>query len=599
MGNKKLKNRNEIDKKYKWNIEAMYADANAWEKDIQLVLEMTHSFSKYQGKLTESAKTLAEAMNAKDAIWQKLERAYVYARMKLDEDNRVAAQQSMHDKVNSIIAKVGASMSFFTPELLSAPEETLRNYLDTEPALAQYRFVIEDILREKQHVLSQEEENILAQMSEITDATDTIFTMLNNADLKFGEITDEDGDLAEVTHGNYIKFMESHDRRVRKEAYTHVYEAYKGLINTIAQTYNYNVKTDVVSARIRKYPSARASALSGGNIPEEVYDNLISVVHDYLPVLHRYIALRKKLLGVDELKMYDIYVPLVEIPKKDVPYQQALQIMKEGLAPLGEEYIQRLSNGVDSGWIDVYENEGKTSGAYSFGSYDSFPYILLNYTDTLQDVFTVVHEMGHSMHSSYTRETQPFTYGSHSIFTAEVASTVNESLLMQHLLAKETNPQMRKYLINLHIEAFRTTLFRQTMFAEFEAMTHKYVENGGSLTPEWLCEEYDKLNKAYFGPALSEDEYIRYEWARIPHFYRSFYVYQYATGYSAATAISQKILNEGALARDAYKEFLTTGDSDYPVELLKIAGVDMSTKEPVILAMKTFKKLVEELEELL
>lgn len=599
MGNKKLKNRNEIDKKYKWNIEAMYADANAWEKDIQLVLEMTHSFSKYQGKLTESAKTLAEAMNAKDAIWQKLERAYVYARMKLDEDNRVAAQQSMHDKVNSIIAKVGASMSFFTPELLSAPEETLRNYLDTEPALAQYRFVIEDILREKQHVLSQEEENILAQMSEITDATDTIFTMLNNADLKFGEITDEDGDLAEVTHGNYIKFMESHDRRVRKEAYTHVYEAYKGLINTIAQTYNYNVKTDVVSARIRKYPSARASALSGGNIPEEVYDNLISVVHDYLPVLHRYIALRKKLLGVDELKMYDIYVPLVEIPKKDVPYQQALQIMKEGLAPLGEEYIQRLSNGVDSGWIDVFENEGKTSGAYSFGSYDSFPYILLNYTDTLQDVFTVVHEMGHSMHSSYTRETQPFTYGSHSIFTAEVASTVNESLLMQHLLAKETNPQMRKYLINLHIEAFRTTLFRQTMFAEFEAMTHKYVEDGGSLTPEWLCEEYDKLNKAYFGPALSEDEYIRYEWARIPHFYRSFYVYQYATGYSAATAISQKILNEGAPARDAYKEFLTTGDSDYPVELLKIAGVDMSTKEPVILAMKTFKKLVEELEELL
>ena len=311
MGNKKLKNRNEIDKKYKWNIEAMYADANAWEKDIQLVLEMTHSFSKYQGKLTESAKTLAEAMNAKDAIWQKLERAYVYARMKLDEDNRVAAQQSMHDKVNSIIAKVGASMSFFTPELLSAPEETLRNYLDTEPALAQYRFVIEDILREKQHVLSQEEENILAQMSEITDATDTIFTMLNNADLKFGEITDEDGDLAEVTHGNYIKFMESHDRRVRKEAYTHVYEAYKGLINTIAQTYNYNVKTDVVSARIRKYPSARAAALSGGNIPEEVYDNLISVVHDYLPVLHRYIALRKKLLGVDELKMYDIITVLL------------------------------------------------------------------------------------------------------------------------------------------------------------------------------------------------------------------------------------------------------------------------------------------------
>lgn len=599
MGNKKLKNRNEIDQKYKWKIEEMYADAASWEKDIQQVLAMTEDFGGYAGRLTESAGTLAEALQAKDAIWQKLERAYVYARMKLDEDNREAAQQSMHDKVGAVIAKVSAAMSFFTPELLSAPEETLRGYVEEEPALAQYRFVIEDVLREKQHVLTQAEENILAQMSEVTDATDTIFTMLNNADLKFGEIRDEDGDLAEVTHGNYIKFMESRDRTVRKEAFTHVYEAYKGLINTIAQTYNYNVKTDVVSARIRKYPSARAMALSGGNIPEEVYDNLISVVHEYLPVLHRYIELRKKMLGVDELKMYDIYVPLVEIPKKEIPYEEALEIMKEGLAPLGEDYIERLSKGVEAGWIDVYENEGKTSGAYSFGSYDSFPYILLNYTDTLQDVFTLVHEMGHSMHSSYTREHQPFTYGSHSIFTAEVASTVNESLLMQHLLSKETDPQMRKYLINLHIEAFRTTLFRQTMFAEFEALTHAYVEEGGSLTPQWLCEEYDKLNKAYFGPALAEDEYIRYEWARIPHFYRSFYVYQYATGYSAATAISQKILKEGAPARDAYREFLKTGDSDYPVELLKIAGVDMSAKEPVILAMETFKKLVEELEELL
>lgn len=599
MGNKKLKNRDEIDQKYKWKIEEMYADAASWEKDIQQVLAMTEDFGGYAGRLTESAGTLAEALQAKDAVWQKLERAYVYARMKLDEDNREAAQQSMHDKVGAVIAKVSAAMSFFTPELLSAPEETLRGYVEEEPALAQYRFVIEDVLREKQHVLTQAEENILAQMSEVTDATDTIFTMLNNADLKFGEIRDEDGDLAEVTHGNYIKFMESRDRTVRKEAFTHVYEAYKGLINTIAQTYNYNVKTDVVSARIRKYPSARAMALSGGNIPEEVYDNLISVVHKYLPVLHRYIELRKRLLGVDELKMYDIYVPLVEIPKKEIPYEEALEIMKEGLAPLGEDYIERLSKGVEAGWIDVYENEGKTSGAYSFGSYDSFPYILLNYTDTLQDVFTLVHEMGHSMHSSYTREHQPFTYGSHSIFTAEVASTVNESLLMQHLLSKEIDPQMRKYLINLHIEAFRTTLFRQTMFAEFEALTHAYVEEGGSLTPQWLCEEYDKLNKAYFGPALAEDEYIRYEWARIPHFYRSFYVYQYATGYSAATAISQKILKEGAPARDAYREFLKTGDSDYPVELLKIAGVDMSSEEPVILAMETFKKLVEELEELL
>lgn len=599
MGNKKLKNRSEIDQKYKWNIEAMYEDDSSWEKDIEEALTLTEYFAKYQGKLTESARTLAEALQEKDEIWQKLEKAYVFARMKLDEDNRVAKQQSMHDKINSVIARAAASMSFFTPELLSASEETLLSYIEEEPDLAQYEFVIKDVLREKEHVLSEDQENILAQMSEVTDATNTIFTMLNNADIKFGTIIDEDGDEVEVTHGNYISFMESHDRSIREAAFTNVYEAYKSLVNTISSTYNYNVKTDVVGARIRNYKSARSAALSGGNIPESVYDNLISVVHDYLPVLHKYIELRKKVLGVNELKMYDIYVPLVEVPKRVVPYEEALEIMKEGLSPLGEEYIQRLSKGVSQGWIDVYENEGKTSGAYSFGSYDSFPYILLNYTDTLKDVFTVVHEMGHSMHSSYTRETQPFTYGDHSIFTAEVASTVNESLLMQHLLGKEADKEMRKYILNMYIEEFRTTLFRQTMFAEFEDLTHKFVEEGGSLTAEWMCEEYDKLNKAYFGPALAEDDYIKYEWARIPHFYRGFYVYQYATGYSAATAISKKILEEGAPARDAYKEFLKTGSSDYPVELLKIAGVDMSSKEPVIMAMETFKNLVEEFEKLL
>ena len=599
MGNKKIKNRNEIDQKYKWNIEAMYQNAAAWEADIAEVLQMCEAFAAYQGKLTESAKTLAEALRAKDDIWQKLERAFVYARMKQDEDNRVAAQQAMYDKVNGIIAKVGAAMSFVTPELLSASEETLRGYVKEEPALAQYAFVIEDLIREKKHVLSKEEENLLAQMSEVTDAPDTIFTMLNNADIKFGSIKDEDGDTAEVTHGNFITFMESHNRDVRKAAFTNVYESYKGLINTIAASYSFAVKTDVVGARIRKYASARQAALSGGNIPESVYDNLISVVHQYLPVLHRYIELRKKVLGVDELKMYDVYVPLVEVPKKEVSFEEAVSIMEEGLAPLGREYMDKVLAGIDEGWIDVYENEGKTSGAYSFGSYDSFPYILLNYNDTLKDVFTVVHEMGHSMHASYTRANQPFTYGSHSIFTAEVASTVNESLLMQHLLNKEKDPQMRKYILNLYIEEFRTTLFRQTMFAEFEHLTHKYVEEGGALTAEWMCEEYDKLNKAYFGPALSDDDYIKYEWARIPHFYNSFYVYQYATGYSAATAISKKILTEGDAARDAYIEFLKTGDSDYPVELLKIAGVDMSSREPVVLAMETFKSLIDELEKLL
>ena len=597
--NKTLKQRDQIAKEYKWDIEAMYPDESQWDKDVADCVKAAEEFKRFEGRITESSDTLYEALAEKDAIWQKLEHAYVYAAMKKDEDNRVTKYQTMDDKCGSALAKASAAMSFFAPELLAAPEEKILSFIDENPKLKQYEFVLKDALREKKHVLTAAEENILAQMSEVTGATNDVFKMLNNADLDFGTIVDEDGDTVNLTHGNYITFMESHDRNVRKSAFTNMYEAYKALINTIAVNYNYNTKTDVVSARIRKYDSARQAALSGGNIPEEVYDNLIEVVNEYLPVLHRYVELRKKVLGVDELKMYDVYVPLVRLPKKDIPYEEALKMMQEGLAPLGDEYILQVDIGTKEGWIDVYENQGKTSGAYSFGSYDSKPYILLNYTNTLKDVFTIVHEMGHSMHSYYTRKTQPFTYGDHSIFTAEVASTVNESLLMQHLLATEKDPEMRKYLINYYIEEFRTTLFRQTMFAEFELASHREVEAGGVLTAEWLCETYDALNKKYFGPALAEDEYIKYEWARIPHFYRGFYVYQYATGYSAATAISKKIITEGPDARDSYIEFLKSGSSDYPVELLKIAGVDMSGPEPIRMAMETFKDLVDELEKLL
>ena len=599
MSDKLLKQRSDIDSKFKWDIEAMYPDEAQWEKDIADCVLAAEKFTRFQGKVTDSSEILFEALDEKDKIWRKLEHAFVYAAMKKDEDNRVDKYQSMDDKCGSAIAKVSAAMSFFAPELLAADEEKILRFIDENPKLELYRFALEDALREKKHVLSTAEENILAQLSEVTGATNDIFKMLNNADLTFGTVVDEDGDTVNLTHGNYITFMESHDRNLRKAAFTNMYEAYKAFINTIATTYNYNTKNDAVSARIRKYDSARQAALSSGNIPEEVYDNLIAVVNEYLPVLHRYIALRKKVLGVDELKMYDVYVPLVQLPKKEIPYEEALKMMQEGLAPLGTEYLAQVDKGTKEGWIDVYENQGKTSGAYSFGSYDSKPYILLNYTNTLKDVFTIVHEMGHSMHSYYTRKTQPFAYGDHSIFTAEVASTVNESLLMQHLLAKETDAEMRKYLINYYIEEFRTTLFRQTMFAEFEMLTHKEIENGGVLTAKWLCDVYDELNKKYFGPALSEDDYIRYEWARIPHFYRGFYVYQYATGYSAATAISKRILTEGESARKDYIEFLKSGSSNYPVELLKIAGVDMSSPEPIRMAMETFKDLVDELEKLL
>lgn len=600
MNTKKLKTRDQIDSKYKWNIEAMIPDESVISGELEAIKKEAEAYGEdFTGRLTESADTLLAAFQKRDDIWRRLEKIYVYARMRRDENNAETKYQAMADQCNSVIAAVSASMAFFTPELLSASEETILAYIDAAPGLEIYRFAICDTMRQKAHILTQAEENILAQMSEITGATNDIFTMLNNADIKFGTIIDEDGDETEVTHGNFIKFMESHDRDVRKNAYNAVYDAYKELINTIASAYNYNTKTDVVSARIRKYESARAAALSGDNIPAEVYDNLVAEVHKNLPAMHRYVELRKKLLGVDKLYMYDMYVPLIKLPETSVSFEEGLDIMRDALQPLGEEYLTKMNKGIEEGWIDVYENKGKTSGAYSFGCYDSYPYILLNYTDTLKDVFTIIHEMGHSMHSRYTRDEQPYIYGSHSIFTAEVASTVNESLLMQHLLRTEDEKEMRKYLLNMHLEEFRTTLFRQTMFAEFEDITHKAIESGETLTAEWMCQQYEDLNAQYYGSAVEKDDVIRYEWARIPHFYNAFYVYKYATGYSAATAISKKILTEGKPAAQDYIRFLKTGESDHPIELLKIAGVDMSSPLPVQQAMETFNQLLDEFESLL
>lgn len=600
MNTKELKTRDQIDSKYKWNIEAMIPDESVISGELETIKKEAEAYGEdFAGRLTESADTLLAAFQKRDDIWRRLEKIYVYARMRRDENNAETKYQAMADQCNSVIAAVSASMAFFTPELLSASEETILAYIDAAPGLEIYRFAICDTMRQKAHILTQAEENILAQMSEITGATNDIFTMLNNADIKFGTIIDEDGDETEVTHGNFIKFMESHNRDVRKNAYNAVYDAYKELINTIASAYNYNTKTDVVSARIRKYESARAAALSGDNIPAEVYDNLVAEVHKNLPAMHRYVELRKKLLGVDKLYMYDMYVPLIKLPETSVSFEEGLDIMRDALQPLGEEYLTKMNKGIEEGWIDVYENKGKTSGAYSFGCYDSYPYILLNYTDTLKDVFTIIHEMGHSMHSRYTRDEQPYIYGSHSIFTAEVASTVNESLLMQHLLRTEDEKEMRKYLLNMHLEEFRTTLFRQTMFAEFEDITHKAIESGETLTAEWMCQQYEDLNAQYYGSAVEKDDVIRYEWARIPHFYNAFYVYKYATGYSAATAISKKILTEGKPAAQDYIRFLKTGESDHPIELLKIAGVDMSSPLPVQQAMETFNQLLDEFESLL
>jgi oligoendopeptidase F len=626
----KLKNRSEIPEQYKWNLESLYGEDSDWEKDFTTAEALSEKFPEFSGVLGRDAASFLEALEEKDRLWLIAERLFVYARMRKDENNRDSHYQAMVDRVQSLLARISARLSFFVPEILEIPEETIWKFADEKEGLKKYTYYLKVLLREKAHILSKPEESIIAQLSEVTGASNDIFSMINNADMKFGSLKPqqtnafsdtkkyfrikgssqgtylgtqrkkiaEQEEEIELTHGNFILFMESHDRNVRKEAFEKLYQAYRKQRNTLASTYSYNTKTDVVSARIRKYSSAIEAALSGDNIPLSVYDNLIKAVNERLGALHKYMDTRRRLLKLDELHMYDVYVPLFNLEDKPVPFESALEIMKSGLAVLGDEYISVIDDAISERWMDVYENEGKTSGAYSFGSYDSKPFILLNYKEKLKDVFTVVHEMGHSVHSWYTRRSQPFVYGGHSIFTAEVASTVNESLLIHHLLENTKDPLEKKYLLNLHIEEFRTTLFRQTMFAEFEKFTHETVEKGGALTADLLSEEYIKLNKKYFGDGVVSDEDIALEWARIPHFYRAFYVYKYATGYSAATAIAKSILEGGKAERDAYIAFLKTGESDDPIELLKIAGVDMSSPEPVLRAMEYFENLVDELAEL-
>ncbi len=594
--NKTLKKRSQIDKKYKWDIEKMYPDEKVWDEDIKIALKEAEAFSKFKGKLADDSSTLLDALKARDFIWQKLEKAFVYARMRRDEDNTCEKYQSMCDKIQNALSKASMLMAFFIPELLSCDKELIDGYIKENTELGIYKFMIDCAFKEKDHILSEKEESLLSQLGEVTSATNNIFTMLNNADMDFGTVLDADGNSLPLTHGNYITFMESHDPTLRKNAYEKMYTSYKKLINTISTTYSYNAKRDVVTARLRKYPSAIEASLSDDDISLDVYNNLIDVIHENLPYLYKYMEMRKEILSLDELCMHDVYVPLVKLPQKEISFEDAQLYMEKALAPLGDDYIKNMKNGLASRWVDVYETPGKTSGAYSFGSYDSMPYILMNFSSTLKDVFTLVHEMGHSMHSFYTRNTQPYIYGDHSIFTAEVASTVNENLLIKHLYKTETSKEMQKYLLNYHIEEFRTTVFRQTMFAEFEKWSHEMLEQGIPLTAQSMCDYYAKLNKLYFGDAVKQDDFIKYEWARIPHFYNAFYVYKYATGYCAAAAISDKILNDGP---DDYLEFLKTGSSNHPIELLKIAGVDMSKKEPIQKAMEVFKGLVDELEELI
>lgn len=595
---KKLRSREQIDDKYKWNIEDMYASQEDWEADFAEAKQLGAHFAEYSGRLGDSAEMLLEALQARDALWLKAERVYVYAQMKSDEDNRVSLYQELSRRAQGLFAEIGAASSFFVPELMDVPEETILSYLDQNEDLKMYDYLLRDLIRQKQHVLPKEQAQLMAQLSEIMGAPKQVFGMINNADIKFGTITMPDGTEREVTHGNYISLMESSDREVRRQAYEAVYNAYTAQKNTLAATYYYNVKKNVIGSGIRHYDSALLSALDGDFIPESVYRNLVRVINDHLGAMHRYVKLRRKLLGVDELHMYDVYAPLVDRPDREVPYEEALDTVRAAVAPLGAQYQEDLNKGLEAGWIDVYENEGKTSGAYSFGSYDSMPYVLLNYNNQFKDAFTIIHELGHSMNSYYTRKTQPFIYGGHSIFTAEVASTVNECLLMQHLLKNCRDKKEEAYLLNIYIEEFRATVFRQTMFAEFELAAHEAVQNGEILTADRLCSIYGDLNRRYFGEDVVQDDWIAMEWARIPHFYNAFYVYKYATGYSAAVAISNKILEEGDSAREAYLEFLAAGECDYPIELLKRAGADMSTTDVIESACRTFESLIDRLEAL-
>lgn len=587
--------RSDIPEKYKWDIQSMYPDESKWDEDAAKAMALAEELAEMKGSIAKDASSLERALRLNDEMWRTAEHAYVYSRMKRDEDNRVEKYQGMNARAQGVLARIGAMTSFFTPELLESSEDEVMAFVSENEGLRVYEHLLKDVFRKKDHVLSEAEENIIAQFSEVIGASGDVFTMLNNADIDFGTIKDADGNDVVMTHGSYVNHLRSEDRVLRKNAYERMYETFRSLINTVAANYAANVKANVTSARLRGYASARAASLAQDNVPEAVYDRLVAAVNEELPTLHRYMELKKKLLGTDELFMYDVYAPVISVDEESIPYEEAVGIIKSALAPMGEEYVGRLSEGFESGWADVMENTGKTSGAYSFGSYDSKPFVLLNYTDTLDDVFTVIHEMGHSMHSSYTRENQPFIYGSHSIFTAEVASTVNENLLMKYLIASEKDITKKKHLIAKHIEDFRGTVFRQTMFAEFEDLAHREMAENGALTAGWLNATYDELNTKYFGPALTHDDLIQYEWARIPHFYNAFYVYKYATGYSAASAISDMILDHGA---SDYIEFLKTGESDWPIELLRIAGVDMADEKPVRDAMKVFRGLVDELEKL-
>jgi oligoendopeptidase F len=596
---KKLPSRSEIKVEDTWKLEDIFASDDAWEKEFEEVKALIPQMEKFKGKLGESAQTLYDALQEQDELTMRVSKLYTYAHMRYDQDTTNSFYQGLNDRIKTLYTQIASALSYVTPEILSIEESKIKQYMAEHKELKLYAHALDEITRERPHILSESEEALLAQASEVLGSSSNTFGMLNNADLEFPSIKDENGEEVEITHGRYIRFLESSDRRVREEAFKAVYETYGKFKNTFASTLSGTVKKDNFSARVRHYNSARHSALSTNNIPEEVYDNLVKTVNDNLHLLHRYIDLRKKVLGIEELHMYDLYTPLVKDVKMEVTYEEAKDYILKGLKPLGEDYLNVLKEGFENRWVDVHENKGKRSGAYSSGTYGTNPYILMNWQDNVNNLFTLAHEFGHSVHSYYTRKTQPYPYGDYSIFVAEVASTCNEALLNDYLLKTIDDEKQRLYLLNHYLEGFRGTVFRQTMFAEFEHDVHVRAQNGEPLTPELLTKLYYDLNKKYFGDNLVIDEEIGLEWARIPHFYYNYYVYQYATGFSAAAALSKQILEEGNAAVERYVGFLKSGSSDYPIEVLKKAGVDMTTSQPIEEALAVFEEKLTEMERLL
>lgn len=595
---KKLRRRDEIPESDKWRIDKIYETPAKWNEELSKLKEEAPKLKDFEGKLGNK-EDLKAFLLLNEKLSRKLGKLYVYAHMRSHEDTSNPEMQSLVNKIDPYSAEFSSYTAYFVPEILSLKEGTIENFINEDKDLKQYKIYFEMILNEKPHILSKEVESVLASVSDCLGAPESIYSMLTNSDMTFGEIVDESGRKVELTEGNYSSFIKSKDRKVREAAFKLLFGTYKKYENTLATSLTSSIKNFVFESKTRKYNSSLEASLKPNNIPVEVYYNALKTVDGNIEALHRYVRIKKRLLNLEEIHMYDLYVPVIECKKEHLEYKDAISLVEEGLKPLGKEYLDIFNEGINEGWIDVYENKGKRSGAYSWGSYDTMPYVLLNYNYELNDASTLAHEMGHSIHSYYTRKTQPYIYGDYSLFCAEVASTTNEILLIHHLIEKETDKNKKLYLINQELEQIRTTVFRQLMFAEFELKTHEAIENGESLTSEVLCKMWKDINIKYFGEDMNVDEEISIEWARIPHFYSDFYVYQYATGYAAASSFANSILSKGEEAVEKYKGFLKAGGSMYPIDTLKMAGVDMTTSKPLKDTLDRFNELLDMLEEII